>query len=81
MDKNKNIKSLTLDEKNEFINELIDADYIESWKDLYEEISSCGLTDSDAISIIKMIILSDSAQSMFKSKFKLFKRFSNFKNI
>jgi hypothetical protein len=80
MDKNKNIKSLTLDEKNEFINELIDADYIESWKDLYEEISSCGLTDSDAISIIQMIILSDSAQSMFKSKFKLFKRFPNFKN-
>ena len=68
--KQKKIKSLTSDEKIEFINELIAADYIKSWKDLYQEIAFCGLTDADAISIINMIILSDSAQSVFKSKFK-----------
>lgn len=64
------IGNLTSDEKIEFINVLIDSDAIVSWKDLYEEIAGCGLTDADATSIIKMIILSDSAQSVLKSKFK-----------
>ena len=68
--KQKKIGNLTSDEKIEFINELIASDYITSWKDLYEEIASCGLNDADAMSIIKIIIYSDSAQSVFKSKFK-----------
>ena len=54
----------------EYIVELLDSDCIKSWKDLYEEIAMSGISDTDVANIIQTIILNDTAQSAFKSKFK-----------
>jgi len=53
-----------------YINELIDSEQIRSWKDLYEEIATSGISDYDVAKVIRIIVMNDTAQSVLKSKFK-----------
>ena len=64
------VEKLNEQEYIDYIYSLLDCRAIVSWKDLYEEIASCGLNSEDIKSIINCIAGNSQLQSMFKSKFK-----------